>query len=156
MKRRSLRDLLPFSRKKSNADKIERYLERCFGHPIISVSSILRDFTSVQRDEDALLTSQHTATTLISTIHSINRKSDAIKPIELSTVTINDPSSSSSTVPIVAPVILKQVITEFEEKKQPQHKIISSQPVELKDFKLLQVLGKGCMGKVNRFYMMSY
>ncbi|KAI7876641.1 kinase-like domain-containing protein [Mucor mucedo] len=106
LKRRSFRDLLPFPRKKSNADKIERYLERCFGHPIISISSILRDFTSVQRDEDALLTSQHTSTTLISTIHKLT--------------------------------------TEFKQQK----KVVSPLPVSMKDFKLLQVLGKGCMGKV--------
>lgn len=47
---------------------MERYLERCFQHPIISISTILRDFTSVQRDEDAILTNQHTSTTLAPTI----------------------------------------------------------------------------------------
>lgn len=67
-KRRSFLDLLPFSRKKSNASKVEKYLERCFQHPVIGISSILRDFTSVQRDEDASLTSQHTSTTLTPTV----------------------------------------------------------------------------------------
>lgn len=65
MKRRSFRDLIPlFSRKKTNATKVEKYIERCFQHPVIRISSILRDFTSVQRDEDSILTNQHTSTTL--------------------------------------------------------------------------------------------
>lgn len=124
-------------------------MERCFGHPIISISSILRDFTSVQRDEDALLTSQHTSTTLISTIHSIKRKSDAGKSVKPSPVVINNSSSSAhSPVPIIAPIISAEVITEFEQKQQ----IVSPLPVSIKDFKLLQVLGKGCMGKVMTLY----
>ncbi|CEG67013.1 hypothetical protein RMATCC62417_03498 [Rhizopus microsporus] len=63
-KRRSIQHLLfPFSRK-SNAEKLQKYLERCFRHPIVSVSSILRDFTRVQRDEDVVLMTQLTDTTL--------------------------------------------------------------------------------------------
>ncbi|EIE91533.1 hypothetical protein RO3G_16244 [Rhizopus delemar RA 99-880] len=62
---RSFQDLLPFPRK-SNADKIQKYLERCFRHPVISASSILRDFTRVQREEDAILESQKTFHTLTS------------------------------------------------------------------------------------------
>ncbi|KAI8886412.1 kinase-like protein [Backusella circina FSU 941] len=66
LKRRSFRDIISFSRK-SNAEKIELYLERCFQHPIISISSVLKDFLSVQRDEDAQLTSQYaTSSTLVS------------------------------------------------------------------------------------------
>ncbi|CAO3682576.1 unnamed protein product [Rhizopus stolonifer] len=65
-KRRSLQDLLPFNRK-SNSEKIQKYLERCFGHSIISVSSLLRDFTRVQREEDVDLNSQLTCATLIPT-----------------------------------------------------------------------------------------
>ena len=87
--------LLPFSRKKTNADKITRYLNTCFAHPYISTSSLLKDFSSVQRDEDALLTSQHTCTTL--------------------TPTLPPPPT---------------------------------QQKNLDSFDLLQVLGKGCMGKV--------
>lgn len=145
LKRRSFRDLLPFPRRKSNADKIEKYLERCFVHPIISISSILRDFTSVQRDEDALLTSQYTSTTLTPTIRSSKRKPDTIKSVLLSPIIKPDPSSSTShppTIPI-APIVPSNSITEFDklEKTAPL-------PVSIKDFNLLQVLGKGCMGKV--------
>ncbi|KAI8142993.1 kinase-like domain-containing protein [Fennellomyces sp. T-0311] len=53
-RRRSIKNLLTFS-KKSNADKIEKYLQRCFDHPIVSISTLLRDFLSVQREEDKLL-----------------------------------------------------------------------------------------------------
>ncbi|KAI8981993.1 kinase-like domain-containing protein [Mycotypha africana] len=76
--RRSLRDfiILPFHKKKkrTNADKVEKYLLQCFQHPVVSLSSILRDFTSVQRDEDAILTSYYTSTTLTPTIN--NNSSD--------------------------------------------------------------------------------
>lgn len=50
-RRRSIRAFLPFNRK-SNAEKIELYLSRCFEHPVISISSLLRDFLTAQRDED--------------------------------------------------------------------------------------------------------
>ncbi|KAI8072001.1 kinase-like domain-containing protein [Thamnidium elegans] len=145
LKRRSFRDLLPFPRRKSNADKIEKYLERCFVHPIISISSILRDFTSVQRDEDALLTSQHTSTTLTPTIRSSKRKPDTIKSVLLSPIIKSGPSSSTSHPPTmpIAPIVPSHSITGFDkpEKTAPV-------PVSIKDFNLLQVLGKGCMGKV--------
>lgn len=97
-KRRSLLDLLPFSRKKSNASKVEKYLERCFQHPIIGISSILRDFTSVQRDEDASLTSQHTSTTLTPTVEIKNsadttKCTEPLPPLPSSTPFICPPSS---------------------------------------------------------------
>lgn len=65
--RKSLLKILPFSSKrKSNTYKIQKYLEQCFCHPVIRISSLLRDFTSVQREEDSILTTQLTSTTLIS------------------------------------------------------------------------------------------
>ncbi|KAI8091200.1 kinase-like domain-containing protein, partial [Gilbertella persicaria] len=97
LKRRSFRDLLPFARRKSNADKVEKYLEACFQHPIIGISSIFRDFTSVQRDEDVYLTSRF-------------RKSVA------------------------------------EPTNVPNRSNVTS--ITIDDFRLLKVLGKGCMGKV--------
>ncbi|KAI9277570.1 kinase-like domain-containing protein [Sporodiniella umbellata] len=51
-KLKSFHNLLP---RKSNAEKIQRYLERCFAHPVLSNSSLLKDFTRVQRDEDTFI-----------------------------------------------------------------------------------------------------
>lgn len=130
LKRRSFRDLLPFPRKKSNADKVEKYLERCFVHPIISISSILRDFTSVQRDEDALLTSQHTSTTLTPTISSSKIKNHT--SILLEPIIISNPSS-----PILPPIVQSEI--------EENNDISSPLPVSIKDFNLLQVLGKGVL-----------
>ncbi|ORZ08141.1 kinase-like domain-containing protein [Absidia repens] len=49
--------------KKSNADQIEDYLEKCFQHPIISISSLLRDFLRVQREDDSRIESALTNAT---------------------------------------------------------------------------------------------
>ncbi|KAG0762531.1 hypothetical protein G6F24_006727 [Rhizopus arrhizus] len=87
---RSFQDLLPFPRK-SNADKIQKYLERCFHHPIISASSILRDFTRVQRDEDAILESQKTFHTLTpSCDHFVTAPLDLMKDIPPLPTTLDD------------------------------------------------------------------
>ncbi|CAO3599325.1 unnamed protein product [Absidia cylindrospora] len=56
--------------KKSNADQIEEYLEKCFQHPIISISSLLRDFLRVQREDDSRIEfalTNATTTTAVST-----------------------------------------------------------------------------------------
>ncbi|KAI9280508.1 kinase-like domain-containing protein [Sporodiniella umbellata] len=108
-KRRYLQDLLPFNRK-SNAEKIQKYLERCLQHPILSRSSLTHDFTRVQREEDVDLVSQSTCATLV----TANNKANYI---------------DSATSFIV-------------EKKQSQP------PMTPEDFKLIKVLGKGCIGKV--------
>jgi hypothetical protein len=152
LKRRALRDLLPFSRlKKSNADKIEKYLTTCFQHPIISISSILKDFTSVQRDEDVLLTSQHTSTTLTPTIHSI-RKVFTVALAKTTTNNYNDdsPSTSSnnnSNREAGAPISSAKDSNQFDQTLNTS-KTLTSKPVTIDDFNLLKVLGKGCMGKV--------
>ncbi|KAI7849034.1 kinase-like domain-containing protein [Circinella umbellata] len=135
-RRRSIKNLLSFS-KKSNADKIEKYLQRCFDHPIVSISSLLRDFLSVQRDEDKLLPcqqqqQQQQQSTLVTT-----------QPIT-ATGSINTTLSRTS----------------ISEKSSYQHHIIAStpppvpslilqnSPPSIQDYDLLKVLGKGCMGKV--------
>lgn len=153
-KRRSLRDLLPFSKKRSNSDKVEKYLQRCFEHPIIRISSILKDFTSVQRDEDALLTSQHTSTTLTPTLNSMKRdvriseggkvqgrsEPQAHQPIFLL------PPSSAPVITSIAPIISPESMIKFEKRES----LFLSDPIlnSIEDFDLLKVLGKGCMGKV--------
>ncbi|GAN04523.1 Ser/Thr protein kinase [Mucor ambiguus] len=114
-KRRSFLDLLPFSRKKSNASKVEKYLERCFQHPIIGISSILRDFTSVQRDEDATLTSQHTSTTLIPTVE-IKSSADNTK------FTGPLPPLPSSTLFSCSPLLLPS--SQQQQQRQPQQQQI--------------------------------
>jgi hypothetical protein len=123
VRRRSIRDLLSFSRK-SNAEKIERYLQHCFRHPIISISSILRDFVKVQRDEDALLMSQADDPIPVLNNGVINGR----KEEELSTALPPTPPPPS---PPALPV--KHI----------------QKPFSLDQVQLLKVLGKGCMGKVN-------
>lgn len=148
-KRRSLRDLLPFSRKKSNSDKIEIYLNTCFQHPVIGISSILKDFTSVQRDEDTLVISQHTSTTLTPTLHDTNNNNNKkITSIEGGSNNNNQPIYllppiitpvvTSNTMIIPSPIISPESVIQIE-----KHDALT-----INDFNLLKVLGKGCMGKV--------
>ncbi|KAI8635929.1 kinase-like domain-containing protein [Parasitella parasitica] len=162
-KRRSFLDLLPFSRKKSNASKVEKYLERCFQHSIIGISSILRDFTSVQRDEDALLTSQHTSTTLTATVEIKNSadptNDDPLPPLP-SRITTAAPFAQSSSLPSHNPLInmsaankpLPSSPSPVLSLSTPIPTPASSPPqntaITLGDYSLLKVIGKGCMGKV--------
>lgn len=151
-KRRSLRDLLPFSRKKSNSDKIEIYLDTCFQHPVIGISSILKDFTSVQRDEDTLITSQHTSTTLTPTLHDTNNNNNNNKKI----TSIEGGSKNNNNQPIyllppiITPVVTSNTMTISSPIISPESviQIEKHDALTINDFNLLKVLGKGCMGKV--------
>ncbi|KAL0077344.1 kinase-like domain-containing protein [Phycomyces blakesleeanus] len=81
VKRRSIRNLLSFN-KKSNADKIENYLNCCFQHSIVSISSILRDFISVQREEDSMVSTDAYAPSI---------RSDSIQsPLSPTRVSLDD------------------------------------------------------------------
>jgi hypothetical protein len=138
-------------KKKSNADKVEKYLERCFQHPIISISSILRDFTSVQREEDALLTSQHTSITLTPTIGATQMKVDHTSAATMA-VSSPSPPASSPLPPLPTSVLLPPMShppspPNILPVTKPLPPIVIP-PVSLNDYDLLQVLGKGCMGKV--------
>lgn len=148
--RRSFRELFSL-KKKSNADKVEKYLERCFQHPIISISSVLRDFTSVQREEDALLTSQHTLTP---TVIDINKKMvDPTKVVPTSSPSSPAPSLPTNPLPPIShqlpPPSAPSSILPLTKPLPP----IIIPPVSLKDYDLLQVLGKGCMGKVSYYHV---
>jgi hypothetical protein len=145
-KRRSLRDLLPFSRKKSNSDKIEKYLDNCFQHPIIGISSILKDFTSVQRDEDSFITSQLTSTTLTPTLHEIKGSNNNNNNNNNQPIYLLPPIKTTPVVTSIAPIISPESVIQIE-----KHDAFT-----INDFNLLKVLGKGCMGKVCNINATSY
>lgn len=147
-RRRSIKNLLTFS-KKSNADKIEKYLQRCFDHPIISISTLLRDFTSVQRDEDKEILCDSklaigSATTTTGPPTPITRPSiDTVKPACNGKPNIaKQPAASISTE--IHEQITSKPASENSTANNDQHDAAAS----LDDFDLLKVLGKGCMGKV--------
>ncbi|KAI7863886.1 kinase-like domain-containing protein, partial [Spinellus fusiger] len=119
LKHKSIHSLLSFN-KKSNAEKIEHYLNCCFQHPIVSISSILRDFISVQREEDRLILLQQIVHPISSSIHS-NRSASSISHSYSNTYTPSVQSKSTNS---------------------PLSR------ASLDDFEFLKVLGKGCMGKV--------
>lgn len=125
----------------------------CFQHPIIGISSILKDFTSVQREEDALLTSQHTSTTLTPTIHGV-RKVIAVEAVTSKTKEDENEattSSSSSNSPIISAPDVNQLDVKLNSSSSnttPSSSSIKKRLLTVDDFDLLKVLGKGCMGKV--------
>ncbi|CDH50007.1 ypk2p [Lichtheimia corymbifera JMRC:FSU:9682] len=152
-RRRSIKNLLTFS-KKSNADKIEKYLQRCFDHPIISISTLLRDFTSVQRDEDKEILCDSklaigSATTTTGTLPPtpITRPSiDTVKPACNGKPSIaKQPASASISTEPHPPTTTSQPASENSTANNDQHDAAGA---SLDDFDLLKVLGKGCMGKV--------
>ncbi|KAI8372780.1 kinase-like domain-containing protein [Radiomyces spectabilis] len=119
----SLKNLLVFHKRKSNAEKVEQYLQRCFQHPIISISSILRDFLSVQRDEDTLIESTIEPSLAIPTPrHRLSRS-----------CSIGTHRQSIQDSPVTP-------VTPLPTTDHPK--------MSVDDFHLLKVLGKGCMGKV--------
>ena len=138
-RRRSIKNLLSLS-KKSNSDKIEKYLQRCFDHPIISISTLLRDFLTAQREEDKLLPcQQQQQKSPIITSQPITAPQSITT--SLSKISISEKSSChsfiispSSPPPLPLPPVPSLI----------QH----NSPPSLQDYDLLKVLGKGCMGKV--------
>ncbi|KAI8355118.1 kinase-like domain-containing protein [Choanephora cucurbitarum] len=116
-----LRGLLSLRKKKSNSIKLEKYLNSCFQHPVISQSSILQDFTRVQREEDKYIRPHVFTKESITTVESF--KQETSQPSLPDTLSISNESD--------APV------SKTELPQDP-----------LDNFDLLKVLGKGCMGKV--------
>lgn len=112
-------------KKKSNAEKIEKYLQRCFEHPIVSISTLLRDFLAVQREEDRFL------------------------PVSTTTIDSKPPTPTPAVVIVAPPSPTEQSIVDShhndEDEQGPNNR---NKEVSLDDYELLKVLGKGCMGKV--------
>ncbi|OBZ85800.1 RAC-gamma serine/threonine-protein kinase [Choanephora cucurbitarum] len=122
-----LRGLLS-RKKKSNSIKLEKYLNSCFQHPVISQSSVLQDFIRVQREEDKhipALTKESTSTRF---------ESFAEEEIEIYTPQPSLPDTLS--------------MSPSNESDAPVSKTELPQEHTLDSFDLLKVLGKGCMGKV--------
>lgn len=70
------------SKKKTNAEKVELYLQQCLLDPVVSQSTIVRDFLSIQRDEDQKLpTKTDTLTNADNNHNSISTGSSLKIPI---------------------------------------------------------------------------
>ncbi|RCH88819.1 hypothetical protein CU098_004980 [Rhizopus stolonifer] len=151
LKRRSFRDLLPFARRKSNADKVEKYLEACFQHPIIGISSIFRDFTSVQRDEDVYLTSRFRKSVAEPT-NVPNVKPKKEDQIASTSSTFTTPTCTQFNEALLDDAIehipIMPVDSYHSASSQVTVKRSNVTSITIDDFRLLKVLGKGCMGKV--------
>lgn len=75
------------------------------------------------------------------TVQTLKRKSVVLAPTSSTHTTLDSlPTHTIVTAPIIVPTSIKKV----ENKPSPL-------PISLNDFNLLQVLGKGCMGKVYIF-----
>ncbi|KAI8084509.1 kinase-like domain-containing protein [Halteromyces radiatus] len=131
---------------------MEQYLQKCFQHPVISISSLLKDFLSVQREDDKLIEAiTNTTTTAVSTRRnssSIYGNQPTVPPVWSTTTStgVNNGriiiSSSSSS---------NYDHTETPETMSHPSEIHSShrhRKVTIDQFDLLKVIGKGCMGKV--------
>ncbi|KAI8063203.1 kinase-like domain-containing protein [Gongronella butleri] len=127
--------------KRGNADSIEAYLQACLRHPILSISTLLRDFLAVQRIDDKYWTSSMppsdtltTTTATIDPVHwsQISRMAlqgdddDALHPNDHNRP-VDTPDTSSSIASRKKPALFRLTIDHFH---------------------LLKVIGKGCMGKV--------
>ncbi|KAI7871683.1 kinase-like domain-containing protein [Spinellus fusiger] len=157
-KRSSLRLFLGgflIKRHKTNARKIECYLQQCIEHPLLRFSSLLCDFLSVQRAEDAMsrltlypspvssvspvpsltfptVTMTTLATTLPETLATTEATTTAVPAMPaMPTMPTMPTMPAISTAPATPPLVMGEEET-----------------LQMKDFTLVKVLGKGCMGKV--------
>ncbi|KAI9320785.1 kinase-like domain-containing protein, partial [Dichotomocladium elegans] len=121
-KRRSIRQFLTsLSHSKTDSEKIQRYLQKCSVEPIVRSSSIFRDFFSVQRDEDRI----------ISKVAAVTR--DPVPDI------ITTPSDDA--VAKAKEAVVDDILLEGNNGAGKRYDIFSS-------LEMIKVLGKGCMGKL--------
>ncbi|ORX47026.1 kinase-like protein, partial [Hesseltinella vesiculosa] len=57
-------------RKRGNANAIEAYLHSCLCHPVLSISTLLRDFLAVQRLDDRLVDTPDTSSSIVASTKS--------------------------------------------------------------------------------------
>ncbi|KAI7889132.1 kinase-like domain-containing protein, partial [Mucor mucedo] len=124
-KRKSLRNFFHLSIK-SNAEKVEKYLYRCALDPVLSASTLLRDFLSPQRDGDEKSHAYPSPSQSYDQIGSTPNDNVIDSSIEIGKVWVPSPHPS---------VINNTDIDGFEYE------------FPLENLEMVKVLGKGCMGK---------
>ncbi|KAI7907811.1 kinase-like domain-containing protein, partial [Cokeromyces recurvatus] len=126
-------------KKKTNSELLEAYLYQCL-KGTIGRSSLFRDFLSIQRDEDRII-SKSAVRQLVSQQHHHVSQSSSIhheKRILCESLPPSPPSSIS--------------ITQFPDYQEDcpdrQHEIIPKKSKSIQDYQFINVLGKGATGKV--------
>ncbi|KAI9244936.1 kinase-like domain-containing protein [Sporodiniella umbellata] len=121
-KRKSIRHFFHLS-VKTDADKVERYLERCVLNPLLKSSTLLRDFLSPQREGD-------------------------IKKMPSRESLSPDASIASEQVVRMWEPGLSPSIIESLNRESVQSLSVVETMFPLDAMEMVKVLGKGCMGKV--------
>ncbi|KAI8096869.1 kinase-like domain-containing protein [Halteromyces radiatus] len=151
-------------RSKTNAEKVELYLQQCLLDPVVSQSSIVRDFFSIQRDEDQKLpihplgippTPPIVNVTIDKDNNKIDQqdqdeptkddKDDDIKTDDL--VSLRDILRDSISPPPIPTDLAQNESVPIPEEEE-EEEVEEIQPFPLDYFDKMTVLGKGCMGKV--------
>ncbi|KAI8636615.1 kinase-like domain-containing protein [Parasitella parasitica] len=164
--------------RKSNSDKIERYLRHCVNDPTIQSCSLFKEFLQPQRDEDntipkelvqSLVEEQHIS--MLSNIDSISNNVSQHREINTACGPTPPPdklqvltppsdhdntsflSYSSFSIPPPSSSQRPQSFIQPHRDLSGTSNITSSSfsteiPVTIQDFQLIKVIGRGCMGKV--------
>ncbi|KAG2182348.1 hypothetical protein INT43_007278 [Umbelopsis isabellina] len=174
-RRLSIRNLFAqLKSSKSNSEKIEWYMRRCALDPVISKSSLFRDFLSVQREEDsaaekeilqqfvnmqATLSTEQQQSPVLDSVTSEDAQVPDVTPVPVSSsrriargskvaddTHYRKVSSSLSTLSENPGISLADLAK--RQKRLPTQQQIRKEATSIQDFQLIKVLGKGCMGKV--------
>ncbi|KAJ2964203.1 hypothetical protein NQZ79_g780 [Umbelopsis isabellina] len=174
-RRLSIRNLFAqLKSQKSNSEKIEWYMRRCALDPIISKSSLFRDFLSVQREEDsaaekevlqqfvnmqATLSTEQQQSPVLDSVTSEDAQVPDVTPVPVSgsrriargsrvadDALYRKVSSSLSTLSENPGISLADLAK--RQKRLSAQQQIRKEATSIQDFQLIKVLGKGCMGKV--------
>ncbi|KAI8340098.1 kinase-like domain-containing protein [Chlamydoabsidia padenii] len=103
------------SKRKTNAEKVELYLQQCLLDPVVSQSSIVRDFLSIQRDEDQKLPTKSTTEDTDNNINSNNSNSSH------NSVPFNDANRETSVgAPATPPIVRRTTQPDDTHNKNQQ------------------------------------
>ncbi|KAG0179310.1 hypothetical protein DFQ28_003020 [Apophysomyces sp. BC1034] len=163
---------------RSNCEKIENYLRRCALDPVISRSTLFRDFLSVQRDEDSVSSkavvesyvhqrvieeerSRVCENFSLTSLDPSVRRTSSLRPASTLSVSSSSSSSRSSmhSIRSIAMSDSQIYLGRIAEEEEPRRMSLtdddekndersSRRKITIQDFQFIKVLGKGCMGKV--------
>jgi hypothetical protein len=157
--------LYSFSKKsrhlrKSNSDRLERYLRDCINDPNIQSCSLFKEFLQPQREEDSAVLKQMVQ----SYVEQQQQQQDASReivdcgptppPDEAIIADERSFLSYSSFSSRIQPATPQPIPTYSSSSSSSQLKddmisLSSDEPVTIQDFQLIKVIGRGCMGKVS-------
>lgn len=151
--------------RKSNSDRLERYLRDCVNDINIQSCSLFKEFLQPQREEDNIILKQVVQSyveqqqnlSIVSKSRDIVNCGPSPPPDEAIIADERSFMSYSSFSSRIQPVTPQPIPSSSSsssssassEQKDDMISLSSEEPVTIQDFQLIKVIGRGCMGKVS-------